>query len=371
MISNSRRYEEEQLNFPQANFPFSMPVAEEDEDEGQYGWRYEDLKLQEPLVFPPRLRLQSRPIHISEHVEEHASSSMRAFLVTEEQKAAPKVSEARQAEIEKKSLLARVVNWFVAPFTPSNDEESVAEEQKWCERRGSQQNVIPPAGVSRQAQEWQSSSIMCNVPARASGDAGNHRREPEKAVENREPIDFPAQELVGLSQMGKRKNRLAGRTTKIRLETVSRPALQVVPRERELDHWIKERESRADARMGFLEAEDWTSMRLPAYRQRVRTNGVTSDELAAVDMYQGHVSAPVRRPLAGHGRFESGQSDVTIANEHITATSIVVVTLTSNPGPVVVHYVSLQPEIGFTVHLTAPTTVPTTFNYVVLLGELF
>jgi len=62
---------------------------------------------------------------------------------------------------------------------------------------------------------------------------------------------------------------------------------------------------------------------------------------------------------------------VTVANPHITASSVVLVSLTSNPGPVVVQYVSLQPYNGFTVHLTAPTTMRATFNYIVLLGELF
>jgi hypothetical protein len=75
--------------------------------------------------------------------------------------------------------------------------------------------------------------------------------------------------------------------------------------------------------------------------------------------------------LSGQGTFVSGQSDVTIANSQVTERSVVLVTLTSNPGPVVVQYVSLQPGIGCTVHLTAPCQMKTTFNYLVLPGELF
>jgi hypothetical protein len=44
--------------------------------------------------------------------------------------------------------------------------------------------------------------------------------------------------------------------------------------------------------------------------------------------------------------------------------------LSSDPGPVVVQYVSLQPGTGFTIHLSAPTKMKTTFNYAVFQGEL-
>jgi hypothetical protein len=37
--------------------------------------------------------------------------------------------------------------------------------------------------------------------------------------------------------------------------------------------------------------------------------------------------------------------------------------LTGNPGPVVVQYISLHPRMGFTVHLSAPVTADTPFNY--------
>jgi hypothetical protein len=74
-------------------------------------------------------------------------------------------------------------------------------------------------------------------------------------------------------------------------------------------------------------------------------------------------------PVYGSGAFESEQSDVMIANALVTASSVVLVTLTTNPGPVVVQYISLQPEMGFTVHLTAPVTARTAFNYVMLPGE--
>jgi hypothetical protein len=73
-----------------------------------------------------------------------------------------------------------------------------------------------------------------------------------------------------------------------------------------------------------------------------------------------------RASLTGVGAFERGQCDLAVENTHVTAASVVLAVLTGDPGPVVVQYVSLQPGIGFTVHLSAPAQNPTPFNYVIL-----
>lgn len=78
-----------------------------------------------------------------------------------------------------------------------------------------------------------------------------------------------------------------------------------------------------------------------------------------------------RGSLSGTDVFESGQREYVVKNTNITATCVVQVMLTSNPGPVALHYVSLQPQVGFTIHLTGPATMKTAFNYVILLSELF
>jgi hypothetical protein len=102
-----------------------------------------------------------------------------------------------------------------------------------------------------------------------------------------------------------------------------------------------------------------------------REDETTSREQRSEDALFGAVDTTSRGMLSGSGVFESGQSDLVVHNTHITESSVVVVMLTSNPGPVVVQYVSLHPHVGFTIHLTAPATMKTSFNYVVLLGELF
>lgn len=77
--------------------------------------------------------------------------------------------------------------------------------------------------------------------------------------------------------------------------------------------------------------------------------------------------SPPSALFCGSGTIEAGQEDATIYNPRISAQSVVTVMLAGNPGPVVVHYISLQPRAGFTLHLSAPVTAATPFNYAVWL----
>lgn len=118
-----------------------------------------------------------------------------------------------------------------------------------------------------------------------------------------------------------------------------------------------------------------------------QVTGTTSDHLPAIEIPMQQREEVVRAPLPvveeaqhaahnvgliaffGSGTIESGQSDISVADAHTTSTCVVNVMLTANPGPVVVQYISLQPHAGFTIHLTAPATASTAFNYVILRGE--
>ncbi|WP_052889660.1 hypothetical protein [Thermogemmatispora carboxidivorans] len=68
----------------------------------------------------------------------------------------------------------------------------------------------------------------------------------------------------------------------------------------------------------------------------------------------------------GKSCFTRGQGEAAVHCPTVGETSVVLVTLTGDPGPVVVQYVSLQPGRGFTVHLSAPTQRETPFHYAVL-----
>ena len=205
--------------------------------------------------------------------------------------------------------------------------------------------------------------------------------------------------------------RLAGRITRIRLEVVPAPSSTAIPNKEKKNlepkrgyhrpfddhsshasvfsnnripavsvfHAHKDTSSASIAvpDMAAFTNKGSTSVRLPAIEKVVRRpvddctladgdGGTTSLRLPALEKVTRRREEPSPAWRAGTGMLECGQRDVTISNPSVTASSVVLVMLTANPGPVVVQYVSLQPRKGFTVHLTAPTTIGVPFNYVVL-----
>jgi hypothetical protein len=79
----------------------------------------------------------------------------------------------------------------------------------------------------------------------------------------------------------------------------------------------------------------------------------------------------VQGSLAGIDVLKQGQREVAVNNAHISPSSVVIVTLVEDPGPVVVKYITLRPQTGFTVHFSAPAEAEARFNYVILMEGLF
>lgn len=153
---------------------------------------------------------------------------------------------------------------------------------------------------------------------------------------------------------GQKKHRLAGRTTKVRLQAVpkteKKSGAKVQPETVDLDH------------------------KQPAgdnHQTKAGSDAQPYTEPVAVAGMERDVTTITRGKLSGSGVFEQGQEEITVTNLLIASTSVVIVTLIGDPGPVVVHYVTLQPQIGFTIHLSAPAMKQTGFNYVILMTELF
>jgi len=166
------------------------------------------------------------------------------------------------------------------------------------------------------------------------------RREPVRV--EREPEGVPP-----LTEAVKR----LGRSTKVRLQAVrpgQEPTTERIPT-------VEVPERREPAREGLS-----TSDR-QAIARRIESPGAASS--AAPE----EAASPPSALFCGSGTIEAGQEDATIYNPRISAQSVVTVMLAGNPGPVVVHYVSLQPRAGFTLHLSAPVTATTAFNYAVWL----
>lgn len=136
------------------------------------------------------------------------------------------------------------------------------------------------------------------------------------------------------------KPRLAGRTTKVLLKAIARS--EEVPQTGETAQSLPE--ETAGAHVGVTEQAESES--------------------------EARLRQVIAGTLFGSGVFKRGECDVMIDNLHVTRSSVIVVMLTSDPGPVVVQYVSLHPQVGFTAHLSATAEREATFNYVILLEDL-
>lgn len=128
------------------------------------------------------------------------------------------------------------------------------------------------------------------------------------------------------------KQRSTIRTTKVRLQVVPKPEASESP-----------------GTTAVTPFEVTTNPTMPALEKR--------------EVPREPLSPDVSREVSGVDWFEKGQSEIMVANTHITATSVVIVVLTADPGPVVVQYVTLHPRVGFTVHLSATAKKATSFNY--------
>ncbi len=184
------------------------------------------------------------------------------------------------------------------------------------------------------------------------------RLEPPGTTLDAKIVTAPAPTTLPMETSGRsqKKQRLGGRTTKVRLQAIAKT-------------------EQKSGKKGKSEKVD-------PDRERETVAGkqtlAVSDELhkpegdgKAIAEKQLESSTTRRGKLSGSGLFERGQEVASVANPHISSSSVVIVTLIEDPGPVVVQYVTLQPQTGFTVHLSAPAIKQAAFNYVILLTELF
>jgi len=177
------------------------------------------------------------------------------------------------------------------------------------------------------------------------------RVEPKEAA-NVAMVDTSTTSSIEVPQTAPKKQRLAGRTTKVRL--------QAVPKS----------EKKSNGKIP-LETDKNERTTAGGAHASVKSSAKRSSTHEANALIEGQVRNTARGTLSGSGVFKQGQREMMVANTYISPTSVVVVMLVGDPGPVVVKYISLQPQIGFTVHLSAPAEAKTPFNYVILMGELF
>ena len=175
--------------------------------------------------------------------------------------------------------------------------------------------------------------------------AGRVAADPEAARELAEP------------EREKGASKRLGRSTRVRLQAVL-PAQEAALRQEPTTERVPVLDRGEEGEVA--RASDHTRETTEGSEQTQLVRRLETSPVKAIE------SAP-RALLCGSGVIEAGQENATVQNTRISAQSVVTVMLASNPGPVVVHYISLQPRAGFTLHMSAPVSSATPFTYAVWL----
>ncbi len=127
----------------------------------------------------------------------------------------------------------------------------------------------------------------------------------------------------------------------------------------------------ADTSMQSHESSSHLAVRTPRSEPRLAGRS-TKVRLKAIPRTEElkHANGNRQQMLSGSRTFKRWQGEIAVENTHVTPSSVITAMLTGDPGPVVVQYISLRPGVGFTVHLSAPAEKETSFNYIVIPGEL-
>jgi hypothetical protein len=157
---------------------------------------------------------------------------------------------------------------------------------------------------------------------------------------------------VEVPQTVQKKRRLAGRTTKVHL--------QAVPKS----------EKKSGGKIS-IETEKNASGSDGEEQISEKNNSKRNSSSERGTLTRGKMGVAVEESMAGSSVLKRGHGEVVVTNAHISPSSVVVITLVEDPGPVVLKYVTLRPQIGFTVHFSAPAEAEARFNYLILMGGLF
>ena len=331
-------------------------------------------------LIPPRLSLQSKmlPALRSESFVQSATAAHAAFQQAE---AREKQQSKKQASSQT-NIFVRLAQRFTSSFAAVNVSPAgqvLTPISPTVPPASSPQNpAIPHARQEHPSNV--SEKHMIHVPASPlAREVYNHVSPPTKIIDAI-PATPSTRPSVVPQQTG--PQRLAGYSTKVRLKVAPHPQTAPLPAEQGSSTVHESRERNSDGSCLYDEQE---ALREPLEIQLNVpdiTKVSTRPDLIAVplSLKKGHEQAlkeqPAPSPMPtlmsthqtffGSSAFEAGQAEVMVALEQVQLSSVVHVTLTSNPGQTLIQYVSLHPDVGFTVHLTAPASSKTSFNYALL-----
>ncbi len=345
---------------------------------------------QKTALIPPRLSLQSRvlPVVGAARTEQSPTGTHQAIASSQE----PHATEAPQGQ----NVFKRIAQRLTAVFGSSDQHEAVGTDVRQgkgiepVQPRRSQTALLPAVSptpsIPRMPSVPQTSNrpsvdTMPTMPPLPTYTPNEWTGGPKPTVVDAVPSVRQPAIPVRSSEMADAetdtgKQKLAGWNTKVRLQAVSLPSRSAMIATRPIEEVDTKPDPREVREPLDSSVHNHTRSGQTAQIGVSRATGKI-EEVRVAKPAQEQRSLQAGNTVAGRGSlsgmdaFESGQSEYAVKNTNITATSVVQVMLSSNPGPVALHYVSLQPQVGFTIHLTGPATMKTGFNYVILLSELF
>lgn len=308
----------------------------------------------EPSVIPPRLSLQSKvlPTVHARDVEAMPSTPGKAKVPATE-------------DGQKDSVFVRLARRLTSSFSTFG--VSIQAEMEDIPTR--------PAALAR-PQHTQGERSGAVPPEKATQPPWLRPGQKLDVVDAPASASMPALPAAGGTSSPENKRRLA-RTTRVHLETASvpnPPPTASIAQPTRTDNAVPTQPFNTHQSEGIIN-DRWqdTDVDVALSRNTSDKTRETSVKLPAIAI-PPHTASSLLVPTSprqffGSGMFVSGQGDKMVEDRNVTEKCVVLVMLTSNPGPVVVHYISLYPGTGFTIHLTAPTDKEAGFNYVILAGE--
>lgn len=316
-------------------------------------------------LIPPRLSLQSKMLPAL-RPGGFVQSATAAHAAFQQSQVHEKQQEQRQASSQT-NIFARLAQRLTSSFAALS--LSQGEQIPPSEPLASPGPALHPLVTAHQPYPEQSLSryehqVVISSPS-PTNEVNEHLSQHSTQMPRAKIIDaIPATPSTRpfVAPQSTEPQRLAGRATKIRLQTAPQSSLppisqQVVTSEKEHTENVSGSEMLCEPVVVSVHAHDVSQVTthpdLPALS--------SSSEQRRRDLTQQECT---HGTLFGTHAFESGQAEVMIEQDRVQASSVVQVTLTSNPGQTLVQYISLHPQRGFTVHLTSPVSAKTSFNYV-------
>ena len=329
-------------------------------------------------LIPPRLSLQSKmlPAVRSESFVQSATAAHAAFQQAEaREKQQTKKSTSSQTNIFTR-LAQRLTSSFAA-VNISPPEQVLPLASPTVSPASSLQIPAIPHSHQEQPSNIPGHQLM-HVPASPLVREVHNSVLPSAMIIDAIPATPSTRPQVAPQQTG--PQRLAGYSTKVRLKVAPHPQTSPLPAEQRPTMAYERRERASDESFLYDEQEALREPLMIQLNIPDITKVSTRPDLVAVSpsLEEGHEQVGKEQPALtsmftsthqtffGSSAFELGQAEVMVAQEQVQLSSVVHITLTSNPGQTLIQYVSLHPEVGFTVHLTAPASSKTSFNYALL-----